>query len=166
MAKVFTWVKKHPTTVFGVACLLLVIGVLLMVANTRSSSPTTLAGVTEEVHAGIEEIANAVPPDAVTRSVERSTTEPCPDGTAGMQVNLTRTIDLDPTFDGVQWLMGLQITYDAKDHWSTTLVNVSTNDRWSLTLVGRPLIIYKVAAGVPEVTHKIVIRASSRCSAE
>jgi hypothetical protein len=158
--------RDHPTLVTVMLCGALLATILTLVASTRTGNPTTVAGITREVDAGLEDIVNRLPAGAVGSSTRTEARESCPDGTHGAQVTVERRFALEPAFDAPSWIAGTRKAYAAKDGWTASVKTLSSRDHMRLTLVGRPLIIYRVSTGSPDRPDELIARATSRCSIE
>jgi hypothetical protein len=164
MAPSLKIVRDHPTLAAVILCGALLATVLVIAGGTRSGNPTTVAGVTREVDAGMDDILNRLPARAVVSSTRTQSRENCPDGTDGAQVTVERRFTLDPDFDAPSWLTVIRKAYAAKDGWTSTVKTLGTRDHVRVTLVGRPLIIYRLTSGSPDAPAELIVRATSRCS--
>ena len=164
MAAVFRHIASRPTLSFAIACAVLLLVVVVVILSIRTDRPVTLAGVTDEVTAGLDLIEDELPPDATVDSTSTSRTEACPDGSAGSLVYIDRTITLTPDFDASAWAADLAREYNAKDGWSSTVKTLGARDHLRVTLVNQTLLIYTLTTGSEETPAILTLRSGSRCS--
>jgi len=164
MATVFRRLASRPTLSFAVACAVLLLVVVVVILSIRTDKPVTLAGVTDEVNAGLDLIEDELPSDATVVSASTSRTEACPDGSAGSLVYIDRTITLAPEFDGSAWAAELAREYNDKEGWSSTVKTLDARDHLRVTLVNRTLLVYTLTTGSEDAPARLTLRSGSRCS--
>ena len=100
--------RKHPTVVLAVACVVLLVGIVATgLALSSSVNSLTVDDVTTQVTDGMDELQNQLPQDAVVSAADTIRTEPCPDGGEGTLVAVERSIVTAQGFDLTGWVREL-----------------------------------------------------------
>ena len=154
--------RLRPTIVAVALSGILILTVWLVSLNMHSDEPTTLDGVTHEVEAGVDAIEDLLPPTAIVKSADQSDVSECLEG-GGEQVELARTITLQPGFDRFAWIEKLTTHFEAKGSVVSSKA-VGSNDHVSLKIVGPPLLIYTVGFNAESDHPNLTIRSTSRCT--
>jgi hypothetical protein len=124
----------------------------------------SVSDVTTEVTTGMDNLQEQLPASASVSASEVTSTEPCPDGGAGLLVSVERTIVTADGFDLVGWTRELNAKYNSKEGWSATLEPVRSTRFLTLALANRALMLFTLKAGTVEHPQTIVMSATSRCS--
>ncbi|RFA06786.1 hypothetical protein B7R21_18610 [Subtercola boreus] len=165
MSSFYRNIRSKPTIVLATVCAILLAAVittsLIFAASARSVS---LEDVTAEVTTGVDDLQDQLPTSAVDKSTDITRTEPCPDGSAGELIRLTRTVTTVAGFDAPQWVRELSGKYNATEGWSARLRTGGASDHLTLTLVDRKLMLYTLATGSSGEKGQLTIGATSRCS--
>lgn len=163
MGAIGNWMRRRPTATFAAVCLVLVVAVLVVIAGIHADRPTTLAGVTDEAAAGIDMFVDELPVSVIESSTDDTDTLPCPDGSGGHEVSMTRTVITAGSFDRQSWLVTVTDRYAAAG-WQVKIKSLDTRAHQRATLVDAHLLIYAITVSDPSVGDRIVFHTVSRCS--
>lgn len=156
--------RKHPTVVLAVACVVLLVGIVATgLALSSSVNSLTVDDVTTQVTDGMDELQAQLPPDSIVSAADTIRTEPCPDGGEGTLVAVERSIVTAEGFDLTGWVRELSATYAAKEGWSATMKS-EQGPAPILTLASRSLMIFTLRPAAVGQPPKLTIEATSRCS--
>jgi hypothetical protein len=155
--------KRRPTITLAVSVSIVVVVVVIISQNIRTDKPTTRDGVVAEVLVDVDSIAATLPAGTVTTSSDESKAAPCPDGTGGEEISVSRTLTVGPDFDRYAWMGKVTQRYEELG-WSVTTQARGGRGNLALKFVGRQLLIYRVSISTDTDPQQVIIRSVSRCT--
>ncbi|MCS5736041.1 hypothetical protein [Herbiconiux daphne] len=162
---------RPATLVTAAAVAALIVAVGIGVTVSRPSAPTTLEGVTAEV-VGEADTLTTLLGDPVEPPSDSTSVSPCPDGGAGEQFTLERTVLLPATARPAEVIDIVKAAYEARE-WNVSVSPRGADGGVQAQVVGKNLIPITIVvqpsadAGASTAGEGVeaTITSSSRCTA-